>query len=113
MPSAQVEAAVLVQELPHTNLFGVRYPGAGRKRGVTQHRGHDFDKLANVLSQLEEQHRGYVTTLTAKKKQLSAVSEEIDHEIVQLRMQKEERNAELERFSAGVPLVANAVDWTS
>ena len=75
---------------------------------LTQHRGHDFDKLANVLAQLEEQHRGYVTSLASKKIQLTDICQDIDRTIGQLKMQKEERNAELERFSAGVHYLTNS-----
>lgn len=67
-----------------------------------QHKGHDFDKLSNVVGRIEEHLRSLLAQLVERKKIFGKTLSCIDYEIEGLMRLKELRNADLEKFSTTV-----------
>lgn len=68
-------------------------------KGGTQHKGHEFDKLSNVVGKVEEQLKSLLTQLSEKKKLLTKTFEGLRTQIDGLHRLKELKNIELEKFS--------------
>ena len=64
-----------------------------------EHKGHDFDKLSNVVGRIEEHLRSLLAQLAERKKIFGKTLSCIDYEIEGLMRLKELRNADLEKFS--------------
>lgn len=58
----------------------------------TLHKGHDYDKLANVVTRYEEQLKGQLAVLALKRKSFTSSLEKIEEQIIRLKEMKEEKN---------------------
>lgn len=77
MPQAQDPHPVLLQELQAARVLGVRPLRTRRTHPLTQHKGHEFDKLTNVLAKIEEQLRQNLGALSGRRKSLNDVLEHV------------------------------------
>lgn len=68
----------------------------------TLHKGHDYDRLANVVSKYEEQLKGHLSALALKKKSFTNNMENIEEQIMRLKSLKEDKNRELEKLTNNV-----------
>lgn len=58
-----------------------------------QHKGHEFDKLTNIMGRLEEHLKQLLGQLSEKKNALVRTFEIIDGEVEGLRRLKEHKNS--------------------